>query len=164
MKKYITNKELISEGYLYLENLKEGRENCETLIIRANSAEKLFSFLRTLFDENTSISFGDFLYKHMTEKEEQRMVNGLSKNEFELYKGLKNSDAEYVVLNENTLEILFEISIREWLFFTFYFKEPQITLWANYNKSFIMFYKSGTYIEHYKKLAQDKGCEVEKWN
>lgn len=107
--------------------------------------------------ENEDVFF-DFYFSLINQEEREKLLSYKNTyrdfiNKFELDKNKIYFDVKD--LYDNILDFILEISYNEYLFSTFYFKYPNMTLWTNYNKQFILFFKDKTLIEKYKNIAKD---------
>ncbi len=147
-------------NFLYVENILYGIENYKHICFTADYKNyKLF--IKMMIEENKK-SFLDFYFSNIQENEKQLFYNFnnydniLKRFKFEkdkIYFDINNLDDEII-------DFIIEISYEEILFSTFYFEEPKITLWTNYNKQFILFFENNINISKYKLLAKNLNLKI----
>ena len=147
-------------NFLYIKNILEGIEEFKHICFTGNYKE-YSTFIKTIIDNNEK-SFFDFYFPNINENEKQVFYN--NNNYDNIIKRFKFSKDEIYFnvddVDEDVLNFITEISYKEILFSTFYFKNPSMVLWTNYNKQFILFFKEDTFILKYKKLAKNLNLKI----
>lgn len=147
-------------NFLYIKNILEGIENFKHICF-TGEYEEYNLFIKTII-KNSENSFLDFYFANIEETEKQVFYNFnnygniIKRFKFEkdkIYFNINNLDNEII-------DFITEISYKEILFSTFYFKNPSMTLWTNYNNQFILFFEDNVDILKYKNLAKELNLKI----
>ncbi len=147
-------------NFLYIKNILEGIENFKHICFKGNY-ESYNLFIKSLIRDNKN-GFFDFYFSNLEKNEKE--VFYTSNNYVNIIKRFKfNKDKLYFNIDdvdEEIVDFITEISYKGILFSTFYFKNPSMTLWTNYNNQFILFFESDEFILEHKKLAKNLSLEI----
>lgn len=147
-------------NFLYIRNVLEGIENFKHICFTVEY-EEYNLFIKTII-KNSENSFLDFYFANIEENEKQVFYN--FDNYGNIIKRFKfEKDNIYFNINNldnKIIDFITEISYKEILFSTFYFKNPNMTLWTNYNKQFILFFEDNVDILKYKNLAKELNLKI----
>ena len=147
-------------NFLYISNVLQGIENYKHICFTGQFKDYK-SFIKSLVEDN-KLSFFDFYFCNLQENEKQafnkinnydNIIKRFKFNKDELYFNIEHIDDE-------VFEFILKISYEEILFSTFYFKDPAMLLWTNYNKEFILFFKDDRDILKYKKLSEKLNLKI----
>lgn len=147
-------------NFLYIENILDGIEKFKHICFYGEY-ENYANFIKFIIKEN-KLSFFDFYFSRLKENEKEyfynfknydNIINRFKLNEEEIYFNVEDID-------EEILDFITEISFKEILFTTFYFKQPSIVLWTNYNNQFILFFEEDEFIQKYKEEAQKLNLKI----
>ncbi len=147
-------------NFLYIENILDGIEKFKHICFTADY--KNYNLFIKIIANKSKKSFFDFYFSNLNENEKQAFYNlenydniikRFKFNKEDIFFDLKDIDDEI-------FNFITKISYKEILFSTFYFDNPNITLWTNYNKQFILFFKDEQFILECKKIAKDLNLEI----
>ena len=147
-------------NFLYIKNILDGIENFKHICFYGEY-ESYVNFIKFIIKDN-KLTFFDFYFSKLKESEKQvfynfsnydNIINKFNIDEEEIYFSVNDIDDEI-------LDFIIEISFKEILFTTFYFKEPSMTLWTNYNSQFVLFFEQDKFIQKYKELAQSLNLKI----
>ena len=106
-------------------NFEEFKNYIKDLILKSEEAYFDFHFSRLNLEEQNNLLSKNFDYKNI--------INKFNLDKDKIFYSLKD-------LEDDILEFILEISFKEYLFSTFYFKNPYVTVWSNYNGEYISFF------------------------
>lgn len=147
-------------NFLYISDILQGLESYKNICF-TGSFKVCKNFTQTLIDDS-KLSFFDFYFCNLKENEKQvfnkinnydNIIKRFSFNKDELYFNIND-------INDEIFELILKISYEGLLFSTFYFKEPSMVLWTNYNKEFILFFKDCHCIEKYQNLLKELNLKI----
>lgn len=144
---------------MYIDNVLYGIEKFNHICF-TGEYKQYKNFIQILIKNNEE-SFFDFYFANLKEDEKAHFFNNkqyknvLKKFYFEkdnIYFDTKHIDNEI-------FDFITKISFNQMLFSTFYFKNPSLILWTNYNKQFILFLKDDD-IQKYINVAKNFGLNI----
>lgn len=158
----MTKRELIERGCLVPDTLAEARNeySCEVV---SGTEKELKDWLNGMVEENgIENTYLDFYYWALTPEEQQRVRQLLTEPERSFVENFvmeeekceesnKGSNKErsgegdkkqvYFRYEPELFDLAFRLSVREYLFSSFYFSKTRITVWGNYERKFILIRK-----------------------
>ena len=148
---------------LCAETVKEAFEKYEAAIIRADGKEKMSAFFERVLSENKDAAYADFYYPVLPEEEKQIFCFGLDSRQLAVLGKMETDKGHiYYRLDGEIMKFLLEVTVREWLFSTFYFAHKKVTIWGNYKMEFPIFCEDKAILDHYTELAKECGLECHK--
>lgn len=156
----IEKEKILAAGGMCFDTVQEGMERYVCALL-SGSEEDLYAFLNVMMCENEGASFADFYYGELEPDGKERFLAGLSETEKTVLAGfaLEKGKVYYPLTSENA-GFLFGLTVRNWLFSTFYFTHKKAVLWGNYDKTFPLFCETEEQLEEYAAAAEDKGLNV----
>lgn len=176
----VCKSEITTRGGFIIPQVTDGFEMFPNKILTGGRVE-LFEFLKNLKELNGEVySYVDFYYESLTNSEQERVKESLSKegklllerflfeekeNQMNEFDGNENQTqanqkSVYFQLTEDMLLLTSELSATESLFSTFYFCKYPMTVWSNYEKRHPVFYKDEQTMASLQKLGIDPGKET----
>lgn len=144
---------------MYIDNVLYGIENFNHICF-TGKYEEYKNFIQFLIKNNEQ-SFFDFYFANLKEAEKEYFLNNQQyKNiltKFEFKKDNIYFDTKHI--DQEIFDFITKISFEQMLFSTFYFKNPSLILWTNYNKQFILFLKDND-TQKYINIAKDFGLNI----
>lgn len=163
MIKPITKESLLEQGVLFVASVREGLEQYDSAILKANNSKEWFDFFREVYNVNGNTAYGDFYYATLSEEQRVHFHSELEEKEQDCLESfIFDKDGLYYALTEVELEFLLGITIREWLFSTFYFTYKKITIWGNYKMEFPIFCEDKKVLDFYIEIAKKCGLECKR--
>lgn len=143
------------KDFLYLKNITDGFDNFSHICFYCDYNE-YENFILMLINESRD-SYFDFYFYEIKEDEKYTFLNTyicdniIKEFDFEKDKLYFNTRD----VTEEILKFLIKISFEEVLFSTFYFKNPDVTVWTNYNKQLILFFRDNEDFYKYKTIGEN---------
>ena len=162
---YLKNLRLedVKENILYIEDINEGLKSFNNGILTIKSDETSVVNFKNFLLELDNELIVDYYGNKINDIAFERMINVL-KDEEKLYlKEIKEKYSEelfFYNIEEKFLEIILKLSLEEILFSSFYIKN-EVTIWGNYNKKFILFFKDKNKEKIYKDIAEKNNLILE---
>lgn len=159
----MNKREFLEHGVLYADTVQEAFEKYKFCIL-SGTDEQMLEFIATCFRKNQENAYADFYYANLTEEQKENFLSGLDKKDRELVlQYVKEPGDIYFRLEEELLQFLSKITIKEWLFSTFYFngQEEKGILWGNYGLRFPIFCENERILSIYKERARECGLDIE---
>lgn len=151
---------LAKKGAILIENVEDGFRQYESVILKGGK-QAMKDFLVRCLEENIEQSFADFYYPVLDKDRQKQFEAGLSMEEKAVLLQFGTGQGEiYYPLQKENLDLLHEITARNWLFSTFYFTGHKAAVWGNYNLEYPLFCEESKTLEFYKKIAAECGLEL----
>ncbi|MCB6203468.1 hypothetical protein [Extibacter muris] len=152
--------ELIRHGCLWAGNVQEAFETYESVIISADSREKMTAYFGRILEANEDIAYADFYYPVLKEAQKQKFLSGLDSRQMAVLRKMETVSRQvYYRADWEIMEFLLEITVAGWLFSTFYFAHKKAMIWGNYNMEFPVFCEEKATLACYAELAKECGLE-----
>ena len=140
--KGITQKELVEQGGIYLENIQQGFDSSkyETKMLEGN-ADRLLKQVKEMREENgLEHSYVDFYYGTLLPEEKQNIRTGLSEEGRNILDSMYFRDKVlFLQLTDPLLALTAELNEKELLFCTWYFCKSRSCVWGNYDRRYPVF-------------------------
>lgn len=160
MIKPIAKETLIDRGALFATTVTEGFQQYHSVILKAKTFQAWYDFLVQVWGFNENAAFGDFYYATLSGEEKSRFKSGLDNKEQACLSSFELDNTKlYYPITETELEFLLGITVREWLFSTFYFTNKKVTIWGNYKMEFPVFCEDKDTLDYYLVIAKKCGLE-----
>ena len=157
----LSKEEFLKTGPVYSGTLKEALAKYESAVFSASDQIYMKKFLRHVLCENSDSAYADFYYPVLEPDQKKAFVSGLSDKEKELLTSFEtNTSRVFYRLDEESMDFLYGITARNWLFSTFYYTNKKLTVWGNYNLQFPVFCEDQCTLEYYTALARECGLEI----
>lgn len=162
-RKPLSKEEFQKTGAIYSDKLKDAMAAYESAVFATADPQYMKRFLKRVLDENVESAYADFYYPVLEPEQKNAFADGLSDKEKELLASFEvKSSHIFYSLDEESMEFLFGITARNWLFSTFYYTNKKLTVWGNYNLQFPVFCEDQQTLEYYIALARECGLEIER--
>lgn len=147
MYSYITKQEFIQRGGFYIDAI-DITKNGKFSIIEGTKEQFFKLFLHLLEKEEGTMGYMDFYYSRINEHNELALYQQCNRKTREVLQQLflslrsksLNDEFVFVEMTRETLYALLCVSFDELLFSSFYYINPTITIWSNYNGRFMVFH------------------------
>lgn len=135
----MNKQEMIKAGCLVIDQIDDGFLQCNHDII-SGTEEEIYEFLCEKIALNGwEHSYVDFYYGTLSQEIQKKVREVLPKHLQNLIDQYEKVSDIYFPLSEELLELTHYLSIHEHLFSTYYFNSPVCTIWANYQKTYVVF-------------------------
>lgn len=147
-------------NFIWFDNIKYGFENFSHICFTSD----FYNFKKYIYhviNITEGDKFFDFYFANLDKTSKNTVLDYFIKNNFNLYKKIQFNEGEiyYNISDFNEeLDFILKISFEEVLFSTFYFNKPQITIWTNYDKKFILFTKED--LSTHEEIAKKYNLEI----
>ncbi len=133
----------------------EGLDNFDNITLDIDNSitnyEKellITDFIKKLFSNSTT--YIDFYLSKLNELDYIKLLDSLNEEDKVILNSLYKENYRSIYFKVTSIELLeffIRLSANNLFFITFYFKNPDITVWSNYNYNFLIFYNSHDALE-----------------
>lgn len=158
---YSMSKDKLTEkGAILIENVEDGFRQYESVILKGKK-QAMKDYLVRCLEENAGQAFADFYYPVFDKDRQRQFEAGLSTEEKAVFLQFETGQGEiYYPLQRESLDLLSEITARNWLFSTFFFTGHKAVVWGNYNLEYPLFCEERGVLDFYKNMAAECGLEL----
>lgn len=156
-------REFLEQRPLYADTVQEAFETYCCCILSGTETQ-MCGFIAACYEVQPEYAYADFYYANLAEEQKADFKAGLEPEDRELIRRYEREAGEiYFKLDESLMEFLSKITVREWLFSTFYFNRQgeKAMLWGNYGVRFPIFCENEKILSIYKERARGCGLIIE---
>ncbi|BBF44563.1 hypothetical protein lbkm_3276 [Lachnospiraceae bacterium KM106-2] len=161
----VEEKEFKKENIIYVEHLQSGMNQYHWDVIQGKEEAYNNLFQRLLAENSGSQLYVDFYYNRLGREEHIKLKKKLNpKDQIILNRLLdkhNETDSIYYECDERWIPFFLHLSYRELLFQTFYFTDPKVTIWSNYEGKFIAFTEDLDARESLIKKVKESGLYLD---
>lgn len=161
----IEEEQFLQQDILYFKHLQSGMNRYYWDVLEGRS-ESYLKLLKSIYElKEESKLYVDFFYNQLDAMAKKKLRDMLLPNEKIILQRLlqkhNSSNSVFYECDERWIEFFLQLSYREILFQTFYFSNPQITVWTNYKGKFIVFTKSQEDRELLREKIEEAGLSLD---
>ena len=162
----ITEERFKSSIHIKMNNVIEGFDKFYNITLTLDhnisfdqKENKIINFIKTLYfsNSNSPSLFVDFYLTSLSQEEYSILLSKLDAHHRDILSKLRCenfSSVYFKIDNVELLEFFIKLSTRELFFITFYFTNPSITIWSNYNFNFLVFYDEHHTLDLLKDICE----------
>ncbi|MGL4991853.1 MAG: hypothetical protein ACRC57_11930 [Sarcina sp.] len=125
---------------------------------------RFISVIKEIYDLSNEMIF-DFYVEYINNEVKNSICENLDIYEkkifLEMLDSVDSNNRYFSTNNKNELELLIKLCTRELFFITFYFIEPDITIWGNYNMKLPIFLLNNDDKKICEKVISQNNLEIE---
>ena len=146
--------------FIFISNILDGINNYKHICF-SGDYNKIKTYIMNLVKESRE-AFFDFYYPNLLTEDKNKFLQDINYNEIIKEFGICKDKIYFNIngLDTHILKFIIKISFDEILFSTFYFKEPNITIWTNYNNEIILFFNKKEEFIKYRDIGHRYGLNT----
>lgn len=159
----ISNNEFLEAVNIRFDTILEGFEKfkSKTLLGEQEFEEAFIKFIEQVYKRNGEENcYIDFYYNKLTKENRETlkgMLNSVDKSFIIEFEKSYDEKSNFFKFKEKDIPTIVRLNTNEIFFSTFYFTKEPVTIWANHNKKFPIFYYNDNVIIKYVEIAKNNG-------